>query len=155
MRRKDKEIIDPLFLEKIINTASVCRLGLVENNIPYIVPLSFGYTERCLYFHSAPEGKKVDIIKVNPKACFEIDFGIEEIPSDSPCSWSMRYLSVIGFGDIRPIADVEEKKRALDIIVKHYARLNNNNLMLKSLAELAVFKLEIESMTGKKSGYNQ
>ena len=71
MRRKDKEIKDKEVIESIIKRATVCRIALSENNVPYIVPLSFGYKDNCLYFHSAPEGRKIDIIKQNNNVCFE------------------------------------------------------------------------------------
>ena len=77
MRRKDKEIIDVNEKINVIKKCKVCRIGLSENNIPYIIPLNFGYKYEnnllTLYFHSALEGKKLDIIKNNNNACFEID----------------------------------------------------------------------------------
>ncbi len=54
MSRKDKEIKDKDEIESTIKRANVCRIGLAENNIPYVVPLVFGYKDNCLYFHSAP-----------------------------------------------------------------------------------------------------
>lgn len=48
--RKDKEIKDKIVIESIIKKATVCRIALSENNIPYIVPLCFGYKDNCLYF---------------------------------------------------------------------------------------------------------
>ncbi len=73
MRRKEKEVKDVKLVESIIEKASVCRLGLSLNNMPYIVPLCFGYQDRCLYFHSAIEGKKISMIKSNNNVCFEVD----------------------------------------------------------------------------------
>ena len=67
MRRKDKEITDIKSIEKIIQKSKVCRLGLSLNDTPYIVPVCFGYRAKTLYFHSAQEGKKIDIIKKNKK----------------------------------------------------------------------------------------
>jgi len=59
MRRKDKQINDIAAIEDILSKASVCRLGLCENNQPYVVPLCFGYKDNALYFHCAMEGKKL------------------------------------------------------------------------------------------------
>jgi nitroimidazol reductase NimA-like FMN-containing flavoprotein (pyridoxamine 5'-phosphate oxidase superfamily) len=61
MRRKEKEITDKAVIESIILSSSVCRLALSEDNQPYIIPLCFGYEENTLYFHSAPEGKKLGL----------------------------------------------------------------------------------------------
>jgi len=65
MRRKDKEIKEIKDIEEILHKATVCRVAMVSNNSPYIVPLNFGYKDRCLYFHSAGEGKKLDILREN------------------------------------------------------------------------------------------
>ena len=65
MRRKDKEITDIESIEKIIHKAKVCRLALSLDDTPYVVPVCFGYSAETIYFHSAKEGKKIDIIKKN------------------------------------------------------------------------------------------
>ena len=62
MRRKDKEIKDKFEIETIINRAEVCRIGLSDDNMPYVIPVNYGYRNNCLYIHSASEGKKIDII---------------------------------------------------------------------------------------------
>jgi len=77
MRRKDKEISAIEEKLEIIAKCKFCRLGLSENNYPYVVPLNYGFSyeneKLTLFFHGAMEGKKIDIIKNNNKACFEID----------------------------------------------------------------------------------
>ena len=73
MRRKEKEIKDRKEIISILQKAKICRIGLSENNKPYIVPMNFGYKEGCLYFHCANEGRKIGIIKKNNNVCFEID----------------------------------------------------------------------------------
>jgi nitroimidazol reductase NimA-like FMN-containing flavoprotein (pyridoxamine 5'-phosphate oxidase superfamily) len=58
MRRKDREITDQADIEAILNEATVCRIGLADDEGPYIVPLSFGYENGAVYIHSAPETSK-------------------------------------------------------------------------------------------------
>jgi hypothetical protein len=62
MRRTDKEIINRREINTVLSKATVCRIGLIDRDFPYIVPLNFGYKNNCLYFHSAPIGKKIEII---------------------------------------------------------------------------------------------
>ncbi|MBU3917342.1 pyridoxamine 5'-phosphate oxidase family protein, partial [bacterium] len=71
MRRKEKEITDKAIIDSIINDSKVCRLGLSDDNRPYVVPLCFGYENDTLYFHSAHKGMKLDILKKNKQVCFE------------------------------------------------------------------------------------
>jgi len=152
MRRKDKEIKDKEVIESIIKRATVCRIGLCENNVPYIVPLVFGYKDNCLYFHSAPEGRKIDTIKRNNNVCFELDVDCELVKSETACSWDMKYYSVIGFGKAFFVDDLEEKRKALDIIMEHYSG-NPYEYPTNAINKVAIIKVKIDSMTGKKSGY--
>ncbi|MEA1964472.1 MAG: pyridoxamine 5'-phosphate oxidase family protein [Candidatus Aerophobetes bacterium] len=153
MRRKGKEIKDKNAIESIIKRATVCRIALSENNVPYIVPLSFGYKDNCLYFHSAKEGKKIDIIKKNNNLCFEFDIENELVKAEDACNWDMKYYSVIGCGKAFLVEDFEEKREALDIIMEHYSGKSSFEYPEKTVSNVAIIKVKIESMSGKKSGY--
>jgi len=153
MRRKDKEIKDKKEIESIINRAIVCRIALSDNNMPYIVPINFGYKDNCLYIHSATEGKKIDIIKKNNDICFEIDIAHEILQGKSACHTTMKYYSVIGYGKAYIIDDSEEKIKALNIIIEHYLPEIPHEYSEKFLKKIVIIKIEIDNMTGKKSGY--
>ena len=152
MRRKDKEISDESGIKAIIKKAVVCRLGMVNGNKPYLVPLCFGYNDHVLYFHGALKGQKIDLIRKNPNVCFEFDTVTETIESENACDWSIKYQSVIGFGKAVFIEDSDEKRKALSIIMAQYSeqQFQFPENMVKATA---VFKVEIESMTGKQSGF--
>ena len=150
MRRSEKEITDQSIMEAIINASLVCRLALSDGNQPYIVPLCFGYQNRTLYFHSAREGKKIDILKKNNRICFEFDANSEIIEADKACNWGMKYQSVIGFGRAVLVENIEEKQKALNIIMDHYSD-RDFQFTDKAIGKIAVIKIEIEGMTGKHS----
>jgi hypothetical protein len=152
MRRAEREIKDREAIEDILRKATVCRLAVCSEDVPYIVPLNFGYESDRLYFHSAPEGRKIAALKANPQVCFEVDIDAELVSAGKPCGWTVRYRSVIGFGRARLLEDAAEKKRALDIIVGHYDR-GPFEYPEKAIAEVAVVEVEIESLTGKQAGY--
>ena len=95
MRRKDKEITDLAEIEAIINRSLVCRLAMVDGDLPYIVPLCFGYDKNKLYFHTGTKGKKIDILKQNPHVCVEFDIDCKARPGKTACKWGMQYLSLI------------------------------------------------------------
>ncbi len=152
MRRKEKEIKDVDLIESIIERASVCRLGLSSNNMPYVIPLCFGYKDRCLYFHSAGEGKKISMIKSNNNVCFEVDIEHELTESEEACKWGMKYYSVIGFGKAFLVEDPVEKKKGLDVIMAHYSNASHYEYPESRLQNILIVKVQIEQMTGKKSG---
>src|SRR5215469_1741142 len=122
MRRKDKEIIDINEKLEIIKKCKICRLGLSENNIPYIVPINYGYSYKngilTLYFHSTIEGKKIDILKNNNNACFEIDCDTKLIENEVPCKHGYEFKSIIGFGKIKFLENYDEKINGLNYLMK-------------------------------------
>lgn len=152
MRRKDKEISERAELEAIIRQALVCRLAFISDNVPYIIPLNYGFRDNCLYFHSAPQGHKIEALKRDGSVCFEIETDVELVQSDSVCKWGTKYRSVIGHGRASFIEEAEEKREALDIIIGHY-QLGKFDYPSANVGKLVVIKVEIESMTGKKSGF--
>lgn len=151
MRKKEKEITDIDEIESIIQQAGVCRLGLSDGALPYIVPLNFGYRDRTLYFHTGHEGKKIDILRKNSAVCFEIDIEAELIRSDVACGFSMKYRSVIGTGRAVFVEDSSEKARALDSIMGHYSKKKGWTYREKSFEKACVIKVMIDEMSGRMS----
>lgn len=151
MRRDDKEITEQKDLDEIMKKAQVCRLAVSYEAMAYIIPMSFGYANRTLYFHSAQEGLKLMILRENPKACFEVDIDTEVVASKKACDWTMRYQSVVGFGDVAFIEELEGKREAMRIIMQQYS--DEVKLIEDSaLSGVTLLKLTISTMTGKKSG---
>ena len=152
MRKKDKEITDIKEIERVIEKAICCRIGLVDNDEPYVVPVSFGYERNALYFHGALEGRKVELIKKNNQICFEIETDVEVVKSGKPCGWTTRYRSVIGVGRAYILESDEEKCHGLKVIMRQYAG-GDFSFPKPKLDKTLVVKVDIRSMTGKQSGY--
>ncbi|MDP4127761.1 MAG: pyridoxamine 5'-phosphate oxidase family protein [Bacillota bacterium] len=152
MQRKDKEITDQKAIEEIIKKAKVCRIAVSYESMSYIVPMNFGYADQTLYFHSSKEGLKLSILRENPQACFEMEIDIEIVPSEQPCNWTMRYQSVIGFGEVEFIENLDAKRDAMQIIMQHYTD-EMISIEDAALSKVTLFKLKINKMMGKKSGY--
>jgi uncharacterized protein len=151
MRRAEQEITSRKELETILTKAKICRIGLLDQNHPYIVPLNFGYNNNCLYFHSASEGRKIDLIKKNNTVGFEVDIDHGIINTGRPCNWSSTYTSIIGYGKAHLITNTEEKQKALTIIINHYAPGTTYTFPEKNLHDVVIIKVDITEMTGKTS----
>lgn len=150
MRRKEKEITDQTEIESLIKHSQVCRLAMVDGDVPYLVPLCFGYRDGVLYFHSASQGKKIDILRQNNSVCFEFDVVSGLSTGRTACDWGIHYRSVIGFGKAVILENPEEKRSALEIITVQYAD-KDYQLTDGAVEETLVIKVDIESMTGKSS----
>lgn len=152
MRRTDREIKDFDEMVKVIEKCDVCRLALNDKDYPYIVPLNFGVTVEngtvTLYFHSALEGTKLDLIRRDNRAAFEMDCEHELVTEEEHGNCTMNYKSVIGRGIVEFVSD-EEKYAALKILMKHYHK-EDFPFNEKVVPQTAVFKLTVSEMTGKK-----
>lgn len=152
MRRKEKEITNFKEIEAIIQKTEVCRLGLAVDNTPYIVPVFFGYENNCLYIHCAKEGRKLDMIRQNNTVCFEMEVDTKITTRDKPaCQWSSTYCSVIGYGSAFILDNFQEKKLALDVIMRHYSDRTSFEYQEKAVEEVVIIKIIVEQMCGKKS----
>jgi nitroimidazol reductase NimA-like FMN-containing flavoprotein (pyridoxamine 5'-phosphate oxidase superfamily) len=150
MRRANREIGDRADVLAIMEEAQVCRIGLANGSIPYVVPMNFGLGENCLYLHCATEGRKIDILRKNNRVCFEMDLLREIKPSLEACGWSARFESVIGFGRAVLLEAAEEKRRGLDRIMDHYGAAGPYAYPDDLLAKTTVIRIDIERLTGKR-----
>lgn len=153
MRRKDREISNIEDIVRIIEKCKVCHLAMVDKGMPYVVPLSFGYKmdgdELTLYFHSAKEGRKIEALKVNNAVCFEMmnegKLGVVE----NPCRSGYFFESVMGFGQVEFIENIDEKCEALTIFMKH--QTNMDFVFTPEQADTtSVFRLVTKDFIGKK-----
>jgi nitroimidazol reductase NimA-like FMN-containing flavoprotein (pyridoxamine 5'-phosphate oxidase superfamily) len=151
MRKANQEITDPKILTEILTNSKICRLAMIDQGLPYILPFNYGYHKNCIYIHSAPVGKKIDILKENPMVCFEVEYQADVVEDEIACKWSALYRSVVGYGNVEIVTDFEEKKRGLEIIMLQHGFKGKMEFDPKEVEFIVVLKLNISTMTGKQS----
>ena len=156
MIRKDREVTDPEKIADIISRCNCCRIGFIDGNEVYIVPLNFGYVIKdntyLFYFHGAKEGRKIDLIRKRPDVGFEMDTDSEVYSlgkSGLACEYTSRFQSIIGNGTVSIVTDLEEKKYGLSLLMKRNAGEHEWNFDDKTVSAVAVFKLEVKKISCK------
>lgn len=157
MRRKDREITDYNTMLGILDSCTVCRIGLTDpdSSVPYIVPLNFGWTETdgrlTLYFHGAKTGKKMDLIKASGCCSFEMDTDHALVTGEAACEYSFKYHCIMGKGHIETVDDHEEKLPGLTHIMRHYAGAPGAKLPVKEeiMKATCVMKLTVDEWSCK------
>lgn len=153
MRQKNREIKEFNEIIEVMKSCDVCRLALNDGGYPYILPLNFGIEvvdgKLNLYFHSALEGHKVDLIKKDNRASFEMDCRHQLQYFEEKGYCTMSYESVIGRGQIR-ILDEEEKMDALMKLMDHYHMGKEAYFNPAAIPRTLVYVLEVEKITGKR-----
>ena len=122
MTRREREITDINEIIKILDESKVLHLGLVDGDEPYVVPMNYGYTlengKLTLWLHGAKRGRKLDVMRANPKVFFEMECGITPFEGEIACKYGITYASVMGKGIAEIVEDIETKKSALSFLMK-------------------------------------
>lgn len=144
---------DPAEIRSIIECCEALHLGLSDGNMPYVVPLNFGFEETrtgyVFYFHGAMEGKKLDLIRKNPRGFICLDTNHELITGESAEHYSYRYASVMAEATAEILEDREEKRHGLACIFAHYSH-EPFSVSEKLLDATAVVRLTAGELTAKR-----
>lgn len=150
MRRNDRKITDSAEIDDILKKALFGHLGVCDGGEPYVLPLNFGISEGAIYFHCATEGRKLDVLRRNPKACFQVEIDTELVASTRTCGWGMLYRSVVVSGVVSVVESLEEKSRGLTALMRKCAGDSfSHDFTEQELAAVAVLRLDPVSRTGK------
>ena len=152
MTKRELQITDEVQIRNILDTAKVLHLGLAVDNEPYVVPMNYGYTmengKLVLYLHSAQKGKKLDMMRANPKVFFEMDCDWVPFEGEKPCQYGLGYSSIIGCGTAQIVEDVEEKIKAMSALMKTQTGKDFSfNERLVSI--VAVIRIDVVEYTAK------
>lgn len=153
MRRKDLAVTDPARIDHIIIGCDCCHLAFADGTHPYIVPLNFGYERKdgaqIFYFHGAPVGRKVDLIRKLGYAGIAMSCNRILNKSENASDFSMRYQSIIGEGDIAELTELGEKRHALEVIMKQQSGRGDWEMSDTLVTKTGVFRLMIKELSAK------
>lgn len=156
MRRKDREVTKLQEICEILDTCKVLRIAMSVDNVPYIVPLNYGYQHSdqgfVFFFHCAGEGKKLDLLRQNNRVCFEIDCDHQLTAGETACGYGYNYRSVIGMGDVIFVTAPAEKAVCLNRLMKQQTG-QDFQVTKTQAAAVTVCKIKVSELTAKQRGY--
>ncbi len=122
LTRREREVTDIVEITRILDKSLVAHVGMVDGDEPYVVPMNYGYIfkdgQLIIYLHGARRGRKLDVIRANPKVFFEAECDLQPFEGDVACNYGIAYASIMGRGIAEIIDDPEEKKEGLSAIMK-------------------------------------
>jgi nitroimidazol reductase NimA-like FMN-containing flavoprotein (pyridoxamine 5'-phosphate oxidase superfamily) len=153
MRRMDKAVTGSVELVKPLIEAEYIIIALSYNDHPYLATLSHGYDaeKNCIYFHCAPEGKKIEYMKTNPMVWGQalLDYGYQHGSCDH------LYHTAQFNGTVSFVDNLEEKRHALKLMIN---KLDENpeevikkQLLPNSVAKITIGKITLQQISGKKA----
>jgi len=154
MRRLERALTALDDIVDVLDKCVIARLGLVDIEGPYVVPVNFAYKvadgKITVYAHGAPVGRKLAAIAADSRCCVEADHVIGLAQSGpGACGHTTYYESVIGFGRARLVDDPVEAKEALSLLVARQAPDQIDTLPDAVPSAVAVIAIDLESVAGK------
>lgn len=159
MRRANRQITDPAEVRALIERCHTVRVGAVDEDGVFVVPLNFGYEwvggRLVLYLHSASEGRKAEAFSRGSRVAIEMDVELGVITGGYACAYSFSYQSIMGSGLISPVANVDEKRHALELIMRHMApdapRDSSGKFSFsdEAVERVAIFRIDVDELAAK------
>lgn len=153
MRRSEREITDIEEIREILGDCKTCHVAMWDGDEEYIVPLNYGYTLEddvlTLYFHSAKEGRKMEIWECRREVCFAISREGALCTASLPCGYAYCYSSIIGWGAVEFIEDAAEKCSVLSLLFLHQTG-ETVSFSPQQVEAVCVYKIKCTRYTAKK-----
>ena len=152
MTRREHQVTDINEIKSILDECKILHLGLVDGDEPYVVATNYGYTledeKMTIYLHAATKGYKLDLMEKNPKVFLEMDCGIIPFEGEKACQYGIAYKSIMGKGIAHLVDDVEEKKKAMTILMKTQTG-KDFTFDDRMVSIVAVIRIEVQDYTAK------
>ncbi len=149
---RERMVTDIDKIKEILDRSKIVHLGMVDGDEPYIVPMNYGYTledgKLTLWLHCAKRGRKLDVIRANPKVFVEMECDLKPFDGDIACRYGLSYSSIMGRGTAEIVEDIEVKKAALTHLMttqtgKHFEFED------KMAAIVSIIKVDVSEYTAK------
>ncbi len=151
--RREREVTDMEEILSILDRAKVLHLGLVDGDEPYVVPMNYGYTmedsRMTVYLHGALVGRKLELMRANPKVFFELDCDIIPFEGKTACNYGITYASVMGRGKAVIVRDMAEKIKGLQVLMKTQTG-RDFEITEKMAKVVSVIRIDVSDFTAKK-----
>lgn len=140
-------------IDEVIRACKTCYVAMSDGDVPYILPMNFGYDGSHIILHSAQHGRMWETIRKNPKVCINWTLGEELAWQDVRvgCSYRVKSKSVIVEGTAGIIDDYDEKVRHLEETMRQYSD-REFKFSKPSVVNVGIIKVRIDKITGKEFG---
>jgi len=150
--RPNRELKQKSEIDTILKNGKFAVISMCKNDEPYIVSLSYGYDSKknSLYFHCAQNGLKLEFLSANNKVCATVIEDGGYIIGE--CGHN--YKSVVFWGDMQFVNDMDEKKHGMSILLNHLETKDSviKEKLLQSedyYQKMKILRLDIKQIHGK------
>lgn len=154
--QKDDKFQGKYAVTAVFHRSLCCRLGLTKDDSPYVVPMTFTYDGYDIYLHSHPRGKnsgkKNEYLEYMTQHQFDVCLEFDVVGPIAPgkegqagCSWSLSFASVIGYGKIEEVKNLEARMDAMEqVLLRYTGRKWKNSPSEEDMKSTVVWKVSLD-----------
>jgi len=139
-------------INRILDEALICHIGIVENGQPFVIPTNFARLNDTILLHGSKASRMIKHVGAGHPVCVTVTILDGVVLARSIFHHSMNYRSAVLFGKGRLVEGDDEKLAALEAISEHImpgrwreARLPNR----REMKATGVVSIRIESASAK------
>ncbi|OQY92932.1 MAG: pyridoxamine 5'-phosphate oxidase [Sphingobacteriales bacterium UTBCD1] len=136
-------------IENVLKSQIIGRLACYADGVVYVVPISYAYDGEYIYAR-ALEGMKIEMMRKNPKVCFQTD------KMENLANWE----SIVVWGDFEELKSDSERDHAIKTLMERVLPLISSETMHLSPhwpfpteetgnIEGILFRIKVEKKTGR------
>jgi nitroimidazol reductase NimA-like FMN-containing flavoprotein (pyridoxamine 5'-phosphate oxidase superfamily) len=136
-------------MERVLREEKIGYLGISAVGSPYVIPLNYAYIDGTVLFHCARKGRKLDLIRANPRVAFTVGRQFGEVvrhPQGALCH--VNSDSVICFGTARIVENLEERTRLLNAFNRRL-QPDAEDIPLEEASKCYAVEIRVTEMTGR------
>lgn len=152
MTRRERQVTDLNVMKAILDKSKIVHVAMIDGDEPYMVAMNYGYTmegeKLTLFIHGATAGRKLDVMRANPKVFVEMECDMLPFDGKVACQYGLAYSSLMGSGKATILEDVEEKKHGLSVLMKTQTG-KDFEFNEKMVSIVSVIRIDVDSYTAK------
>ncbi|HWX50961.1 MAG TPA: pyridoxamine 5'-phosphate oxidase family protein [Roseomonas sp.] len=151
-RRHDRGFYDHETVHRLLDSAALCHVAYVVDGQPYCTPTLFWREGTRLYWHGSSASRMLRNLSEGQPACLTVTQLDSLVLARCGFNHSADYRSVMAFGQARLVTDLEEKRRALVMMVDRFFPDRTAQLRASTEQEIkatSVVVMEIERASAK------
>jgi nitroimidazol reductase NimA-like FMN-containing flavoprotein (pyridoxamine 5'-phosphate oxidase superfamily) len=136
----------------ILDAAMICHIAYVIDGQPYCTPTAFWREGNHLYWHGSSASRMLRVQKPGIPVCLTVTHLDSLVLARCGFNHSVDYRSAMCFGTAHIVEDLDEKAKALDIMIDRFYPGRNAELRPSTTQELKatmVIGMTIEEASGK------
>jgi len=118
-RHPERAVADRSAALAILDEGLVCHVGFVEDDLPWVIPTTYGRAGEVMYLHGSPLSRMLRTLAAGVEVCVTVTLLDGLVLARSAFAHSMNYRSVVVVGRAVEVGEAQAKLAAMSCIVEH------------------------------------